>query len=514
MDSLLSLRRSALIYGLCLPLAILLGYVLARPGNFTSLAVIALTLGIMSLPLWMRWHHQLLILSWNASLIVPFLPGQPSLWMCLSFISLSFALLLRIMTKKGEFLSAPAVTFWICFILVVTLVTAKFTGGIGARAIGSAAYGGKRYLYVFCAVVGYFAIISTRIRPNQAAFLVVGFFLSAITSAVSNLAYALGPKFYFLYYLFPSALAHTQAVGENFSLERYAGIAFAAESAVVALVARYGLRGVFDLTRPWRLFLFCALVAASLFGGFRSLLIVLLLLFAFQFYFEGQSTLRNTAIVTGSLVLLLAASIAFSTKFPAAVQRALCFLPIPVEETVRVDAVGTAEWRWVMWKVLLPNIPKYLWLGKGFTYDGADYYLTQEAMRRGYFAAYESTLIDGNYHNGILTVIIPFGVWGMIGLFGFVVAALRVLYLNYRNGDPSLKTLNTLLISWFLARLCMYLTIYGAFDLDLPFFVAAVGLSLSLNGGIRPKHPALMEEAAQAVPKEVSSSANDDASHT
>jgi len=159
MDSLLSLRRSALIYGLCLPLAILLGYVLARPGNFMSLAVIALTLGIMSLPLLMRWHHQLLILSWNASLIVPFLPGQPDWWMCLSFISLSFVVLQRIMTKKGEYLRAPSVTFWICFILITVVVTAQLTGGIGARAIGSAAYGGKWSLYLFSSVLGFFALI-------------------------------------------------------------------------------------------------------------------------------------------------------------------------------------------------------------------------------------------------------------------------------------------------------------------------------------------------------------------
>src|SRR5205823_2673160 len=155
------------------------------------------------------------------------------------------------------------------------------------------------------------------------------------------------------YYLFPSSLVHSQAAGETISLERYVGIAFAAQSAVVALVARYGLRGVFDWTRPWRLCLFCVLIGASLFGGFRSLLIVLLLLFAFQLYFEGLYTLRNNAIVTGSLVLLLAALISFTTKFPAAVQRALSFLPIPVEENVRADAAGTAEWRWLMWKVLL-----------------------------------------------------------------------------------------------------------------------------------------------------------------
>src|SRR5690349_16759124 len=114
MDSLLSFRRSALIYGLCLPVAAVLGYALAKPDDFMSRAAIALVLGIMSLPLLMRFHHTFLILTWNASLVVPFLPGQPNWWMCLSFISLSFAILFRILTKKGEFLRAPSVTFWIC----------------------------------------------------------------------------------------------------------------------------------------------------------------------------------------------------------------------------------------------------------------------------------------------------------------------------------------------------------------------------------------------------------------
>src|SRR5439155_582382 len=368
MDSLLSLRRSALIYGLCLPLAILLGYVLARPGNFMSLAVIALTLGIMSLPLLMRWHHQLLILSWNASLIVPFLPGQPDWWMCLSFISLSFVVLQRIMTKMGEYLRAPSVTFWICFILITVVVTAQLTGGIGARAIGSAAYGGKRYLYVFSAVLGYFALIGTRIRPEHARFLAEGFFLSGTTSAISDLAYLVGPKFYFVYYLFPAGLAYSQAVGEELSLGRFAGISFGAQAAMVALVARFGFKGLLALSTPWRFPLFLALLAASLFGGFRSSLILSVVFFIFQLYFERLFTARNVAIVAGLLVLSLVLLANFATKLPAPVQRAVSFLPVSVDENVRLDAAGTAEWRWLMWRTLLPDIPKYFWLGKGFSF--------------------------------------------------------------------------------------------------------------------------------------------------
>ena len=64
MDNLFSLRRSALIYGLCFPIAILSGYLLAKPLSYTSLAFMMLMAGIISLPLLLRWHHAMLILSW------------------------------------------------------------------------------------------------------------------------------------------------------------------------------------------------------------------------------------------------------------------------------------------------------------------------------------------------------------------------------------------------------------------------------------------------------------------
>ena len=487
MDNLLSFRRSALVYGICLPLAIVLGYFLAQPERFSTQAFVALLLGILSLPILIRWHHPLLILAWNASLIIPFLPGQPSWWMCMSFISLALAVLLRIMTKKGDFVSAPSVTFWVCFLLVVLIVTAKFTGGFGTRVFGSANFGGKRYLYLVSAIVGYFALIGGRIQPEHATFIVVGFFLSGITTAVGDAAFWLGPSYYFVYYLFPSGIAYHQIASEETSLERFAGIGFACQSAIVALLARYGFRGILVWSRPWRLVLLILLVTGSMFGGYRSLLILFLALLAFQFIFEQLFTIRNIAFLTGLLILFLAFVFAFSTKLPVSVQRTLSFLPIPVEENVRVDVTGSSEWRWFMWKTVLPDVPKYIWLGKGFMFSGTDLYLTEEATRRGYYSSYETAILGGNYHNGLLSTIIPLGIWGVIGLAGFLTAAVRVLYLNYRNGDPPLRVANTILISWFCARLLMFLTVYGAFDFDFPNFVGIVGLSLSLNGGVRRK---------------------------
>src|SRR5437867_10655084 len=95
MANTINIPRSHLIMGLCLPLAVLLGYLLAEPLDSASLGVIVFVLVILGVPLLMKWHHPLLILSWNAWVNTFFLPGSPGLWMIMAFASLLFALLSR-----------------------------------------------------------------------------------------------------------------------------------------------------------------------------------------------------------------------------------------------------------------------------------------------------------------------------------------------------------------------------------------------------------------------------------
>lgn len=121
--------------------------------------------------------------------------------------------------------------------------------------------------------------------------------------------------------------------------------------------------------------------------------------------------------------------------------------------------------------------------GKGFAYNGTDYYLTTEAVRRGVsYPVDEATLICGSYHQGILTLLIPFGIWGLL-LFGwFCWSALGVLIRNYRYGSESLRLINVFLLSMFICRLVFFIFLYGQFELDIPMFVGLIGLSISLNG--------------------------------
>ena len=59
------LPRGLLVYGLCLPLAVLLGYLLATPFAFRSFTIVALVLCVLAIPLLLRWHFVLLFASWK-----------------------------------------------------------------------------------------------------------------------------------------------------------------------------------------------------------------------------------------------------------------------------------------------------------------------------------------------------------------------------------------------------------------------------------------------------------------
>ena len=79
----------------------------------------------------------------------------------------------------------------------------------------------------------------------------------------------------------------------------------------------------------------------------------------------------------------------------------------------------------------------------------------------------------------------PFGAWGAIALLWFWVASLRVLYANYRYGDPAFQTINSFLFAYFVVKIFHFLVIFGGLESDLANFAALIGLSVSINGGIR-----------------------------
>src|SRR2546423_7647016 len=191
-----SLFRSLLIYSICVPVALILGYMMATPYDFSTFAVVGSILFFLLIPLLLRWHHPWLIASWNMSVVLFFLPGRPLLWLALAWISLLIAIVQYALNRKHKFIYVPEVTKPLVVMILITIITAKFRGGFGVQALGSDTLRGKRYVIILTSIIGYFAITSQRIPANRVPLYVALFFLTGITMAIGELAVIASPAFY------------------------------------------------------------------------------------------------------------------------------------------------------------------------------------------------------------------------------------------------------------------------------------------------------------------------------
>jgi hypothetical protein len=119
-----------------------------------------------------------------------------------------------------------------------------------------------------------------------------------------------------------------------------------------------------------------------------------------------------------------------------------------------------------------------------------DLYLTEQATQAGLINNYETSIVAGDYHNGSLSVLIPFGILGAIAVLWLLGAGLRALYWNNRFGDARLKQVNMAFLSFFLTQCIFFFFVFGAISSQLAVFLGILGLSVSLNGGVC-RRPAL-----------------------
>jgi hypothetical protein len=488
-------------YIFAVPLALLLGILAASPDDF-SFMLIGMLLFFLALPIFLRWHHALLIIFWNSAFIAFFLPSQPDFWLVFAAFSFGISALSHVMGHR-PFLSVPEMTRPLFFLAAVVLGTAWYHGGIGIRSLGGAVHGGKYYVYILGAIIGYYALTAGQIPIVKSRRMAGLYFLSGATSALSNLTYSLGPAFFFLFYLVPSGPASVQAASDYglMTIDRILGLAPACVAGLCFLLVNYGVRGLLDWTRPWRFLCLCLVVAASLFAGFRSVLALCFLIFVLQFYFEGLLRTRLCLAVIALGVCGFVSLLLFANKMPMPVQRAVSFLPVNVDSSIRADATGSSEWRLEMWSIVWKDVPKYLIVGKGYGFDPTDMDLTKIAIQMGLVRNYEESMLAGDYHSGPLSVIIPFGIIGSVAFLWVLIAGCRVLYSNYRYGDSGLRRINSVLLSYYIANAISFFVIFGAFNTQLFMFLGVVGLSVSLNGGIKRKPRPVSEGLRIVAPR-------------
>jgi hypothetical protein len=501
MNNATAILRALIIYAICVPAAIVVGVLLTKPMYASSWVGYGLLGALLSLPILLRWHHPLLVFSWSMPMTVFFLPGHPTVWLPIMAASLGISVLQRTLNREMRFLPTPRLFWPMLCLLAVTLITAELNGGIGLHTFGSDVSGGKRYIFLICGILGFFALKAKRIPLEHAGLYLGLFFLSGCFSVIGDLYSYVPRQFNFIFWLFPPNYYASETAPQG-GVARFGGLDAAAQAVFFLMMAKYGIRGIFMPFRLLRFVIFFTCMALGLFGGFRLLLITFALVLTIQFFLEGlhRTKLLPTFILAG--IFASALLLPLADRLPYPIQRALSILPVHVSAAARADADASSAWRLAMWRAVLPEVPKHLMLGKGYGLTEEDFTAMGMASRSTDFAADWGAAIAGDYHNGPLSVILPFGIWGVFAVAWLLFAGGSSLYDNFRYGDPSLRTANALLFAAFLTRTLLFIFVAGSLYSDILAFSGYFGISISLNGGVcrRPVPVPAVEPEVSAIP--------------
>src|SRR5205823_5408058 len=99
------------------------------------------------------------------------------------------------------------------------------------------------------AIVGFFALISTRIPPGRATLYVALFFLGSLTQAIGELASLVSPGVYFIFLIFPLTEAGVRGIlndpGVTAGVFRLGGLSIACVGVFSWMLARHGIAQIF-----------------------------------------------------------------------------------------------------------------------------------------------------------------------------------------------------------------------------------------------------------------------------
>ena len=482
MNNVPAILRSLITFALIVPFAVVVGYMVTQPLDYSTLAILGVLLLALFFPLLMRWHYPLMLLCWNMSAAAFFVKGSPGFSLVMIALSLGVSVSERILRPEKQFIRVPQITWPLICMIGVVLVTAKLTGGFGLRTFGSEVYGGSKYVFLIVAILGYFALTARRIPPQQVGLYVALFLLGGVTSFIGDLYPIMPSGLHFILWVFPP---QRYEGGFEIGTTRLIGVSSAAGVLYYYLVARFGFRGIFMGGKPWRLVATVLFLMVSFLGGFRSALLGAMLFFLIQFFLEGLHRTKLLPILATIGVCLVVLLIPLASKLPFTFQRTLAFLPLPLDPAAKMSAETSSAWRIEMWKALLPQIPQHLLVGKGYAITMEDYQMMGlDSSFQTTDASQGGSALAGDYHNGPLSVILSFGIWGAIVFVWFLAAGIRVFYRNYRYGDPSLQMINTFLLATFVAHVVFFLFIFGGLSSDMSGFIGLLGLNVALNGGV------------------------------
>lgn len=351
-----------------------------------------------------------------AKLVIPGMPGALGVSEFLQIGVIAWAILDAALIKRsGAGAFEPRSDLWMVLFLANIIFT-MFMRGFGFRIMGQGTYGGSGYLMLLLSIFFYFSAIKIDLPDGYARKLMIISLVAALIPVVVDILIvsSAGQLKFLLQYVRTAAGGLLKEAEAESGMERWGSFGQVATALIpIAFLLvrrkflRYGLLAV-------------AFVLVA-YTGFRSRIFMVACLTGTSALYFSRDRLRTALLGAGLVLALWAVLIAGAGLLPKSVQRSVSFVPfVEVESAVLRRAEGSTEWRIQMWKdYCIPNVPQYLWVGRGIAQNIMDFAYLQQSWYKGA----EFFYFMGGYHSGPFSLILD---WGVVGTVSFTVFFLIV----------------------------------------------------------------------------------------
>lgn len=310
----------------------------------------------------------------------------------------------------------------------------------GFYVLGSETVGGRAYVEIPIALVGFFILASQVVdlkRVKQASSLFVcGGVGSALLQVFATVVPAAGMVIMRGYELvggrsIMNAASQSNIVGSVInSVGRKEYLSFLVKPLFAWLMAITRPLGLINPRRPLIVITFGIVMVAALLSGFRSLLLWITMLYIAAAIVRRYKVDILVACL-GGIILIVAATAGNGSLFdlPLSVQRTLSFLPGDWHYMAKESAEDTVNWRFVMWKEALftDKFIENKWIGDGYGLRHEDLALQAQILTAEVVTPemmQEHFMRSGDYHSGPVETIHRVGYLGLILLtVGMIVIA-------------------------------------------------------------------------------------------
>ncbi len=463
---------------------------------------------------WLAW---LMVATFGAAFIVPALPGRPFFWEACAVAAWP-SLIVHLALNRRRFSEivfhrhhVGALACLAIYLGVLVLLMA--VRGVGFRVLGGEQMGGR--FYVQQLVLGVVPLLFW-LAPWQRTSLLAAFFTGAamsLTYVVSDFAlvYGYGGRAteFLLYFLeLPTDAVNFYLGFEQTGLRRFQSFAFVGSALFAVLLVLFPLRRVLTFRGFWVWPLLLGSLGLGLSSGHRTVLVQASVVFILLCVFNRLFTPLRLAIGTVVLCAGLAFVYHYAPDLPVGVQRSISVLPgIRVSQLAREDAYNTLRDRIEVLKLGVRDLPRYLWVGRGFGMDRIDK-VPPGLPDDGIFESYRA----GIFYNGTFGLLIKTGLVGFFAAFGFMVYTsrealwiLRQVRAAAGEGDPDLfgRYCQFAVAKWFAIAL-FFVFLHGDAGIFLQQLVMPAGIVFACSRIWRLRTAAAATSTApQDVPTQI-----------